>query len=854
MKNASFRITAILLCFMVTLSVFAGAISVSAETKVSNFVGIPYSYVDAKGNMHSNLKAPTYDEVMPYGIIPEKYDSRDYGLVSPVKDQGATGTCWAFSALAACESSLMARGQTDTFEDFSELHLAYTTYHDQYDALGCFDSTFDPNFLDDNLYAKDWLNVGGFYNTALYALASWQGIVSEDVNHGQYSAKKMETVYASLFEIFDTEEYYSLDSLHVQNAINVYVTNPAAVKSLIMEYGAGTVHINSDSLNSETNTFYSPYDVGVNHVVTLVGWDDNYPRENCEVYGEIPLNDGAWLIKNSWGTYLGDEGYYWVSYESKELASGPVQFIDLEPSDNYDNNYQYDDVFDSDNILCNGNPDDLMNEDGYYDNSRLGIVGGGIMANRYTAQKDDEVLKAVGFYTFNENLSYEIIIYKFDGADFFAVSSQQGEQGYMGYHTVELDTPVELTKGEDFMVGIELTDKENPDTPIRFVYDQPNSGIAGFEKHCDFGESYIYTDAEGWVDVKEFADGNLRIKAFTDSREETKSVDDYYESYNGKTRNELMEELSLLVNSTYAEVVYDTLHYSKNSLDDFSEYYHYAYSLIVDDEWPMSYPELYTAREFDGIIEELNRRYDALLPFDIYECVELYYVDSEIVPGIEAVEGYEQYVENYNEIANMADVDEMTWELLYDEIIPFASSNYQNIMIEVIKTGYGGSRIQLYGDVDNSGVVNVKDATKIQKILAMTEEYDIYSENRADVNHQFGINVKDATEVQKLSANVIEYLGIYDMQFGVADESEMFDFVKVSRETAINNLEAAVKAVNDNYYIDYLLEGNFAELTLGVAVLDAEEVLNNPDGVHAQIIDFKARNIMWIMSNMGAAG
>ena len=49
-----------------------------------------------------------------------------------------------------------------------------------------------------------------------------------------------------------------------------------------------------------------------NHEVAIVGWDDNYSRTNFRNYASI--GDGAWIVKNSWGSNWADNGYFYVSY------------------------------------------------------------------------------------------------------------------------------------------------------------------------------------------------------------------------------------------------------------------------------------------------------------------------------------------------------------------------------------------------------------------------------------------------------------------------------------------------------------------------------------------------------------
>ena len=72
--------------------------------------------------------------------------------------------------------------------------------------------------------------------------------------------------------------------------------------------------------------------------MAIIGWDDNYPRENFGSYK--PSSNGAWLIANSYGDDFGKEGYFWMSYEEPSLTEY-YSFIST-TSDTYDNNYQYD--------------------------------------------------------------------------------------------------------------------------------------------------------------------------------------------------------------------------------------------------------------------------------------------------------------------------------------------------------------------------------------------------------------------------------------------------------------------------------------------------------------------------------
>ncbi len=835
MKNTK-KIFALILCLLLLIS--AGIIpSASADTgEGSQFMGIPASYRGSDGLYYSNIR-PSEESFSSFSVLPSKYDSREAGLVTPVRDQGQTGTCWAHATLAACESSMLAQGQTSSFEDFSELHLSYTAYNTPFDALGFFDSYVDPEYVFITQNGGDWLNYGGFTNTALNALISWCGPVPENANHGQYSSSKFQMMNPLNFEIHNPEEFYTLNSMHVENAYNVYANNQTAVKELIMEYGAGSVHINANKLNYDTSTFFS-YTFGCNHVVTIIGWDDSYPRENCEVDGLMPDNDGAWLIKNSWGDYEGIDGYYWLSYEDQSMLERPVQFIALNTEDNYDNNYQYDDVFADDTYVYFGNTEDLWDENGNMHPERIGIVGGGTMANIYTAQKEDEVLKAVGFFTANSNLNYEITIYKFDGDSMVAVSNTSGTEPFEGYHTRELDTPVSLAQGESFMVAVTLYSLENPDEAIRFTYDGISDLDMGMVKVSTQGESILYTEERGWLDLQDIGQGNFRIKAFTDSKYEGEiPTADYYDYYMDMSRDDLLTELTSLVDVVYFYTPSDVASYSKTSLEAFSEYYYYATSVVYNA------PELYTAQELYYIIGKLNAKYDALEPFDIRDFAQDYFVDDYTISFVSTLVGYNDYLTAFNELIDSANEGEITADLLYDTYIPGFMELNRSITLEAIYAGYGDSNLQLRGDANGDAEINIKDSTLIQKILAESAELNIYAFFGGNCDRDMILTVRDATHIQKYVANVIEYLGFYDNSFAWGDEP-MFDAPLTDTETAIENLTNALSWVSD-YDVEFLLEGSDSDLVLACIIMDANEVLEAPENYHPQVIDFKARNLLW---------
>lgn len=295
------------------------------------------------------------------------------------------------------------------------------------------------------------------------------------------------------------------------------------IKQIILENGATGLHyyvqFDNTYFNEETGAYYCDEVLYVNHEVLIVGWDDSYPKENFNEDCR-PENDGAWLLRNSWGTEWGDEGYFWLSYEDKNIIYAP--FYKLESKDNYAKNYQYDIAGWGISISA----DEFINADKA---SKTGY-----MSNIFTAESNEQ-LEAVSFYTTDTGTEYEISVYTGVSANkptsgTQAYSGQSGMEPYAGYHTIELNEAVKLKAGESFSVVVKL---ENPSYPYAIPVE---ICTLPWEKETpDYmgsgGESYYSADGEVWADVTDMCDimntkgrvyvTNVCLKAFTNPLSES---------------------------------------------------------------------------------------------------------------------------------------------------------------------------------------------------------------------------------------------------------------------------------------------------------------------------------------------
>ncbi|MBQ0105288.1 MAG: Ig-like domain-containing protein [Armatimonadetes bacterium] len=273
----------------------------------------PYTYPNAVPAKTKDLVGGMVDIIIDNLSIPSAYDSRNYGFVTPVRQQSPWGTCWAHASIHSMESSyLIENGLSSDMVSFSPLNLAWKCRSDI------------PDYEDVDADTIDRvLNSGGNSANATTYLKNLTGPVweADDPYVDPYTTKNRQPEKAAAIM-----GSYNLITSHGQFSDEQKIK---IVKAYIMRYGAAYISYNSADTGylakDDLETFYYPENSGNNHAVTLVGWDDEFDNANFmydpkDYVPEGVEPKGAWLCKNSWHSSWGAMGgYFWISYHEPSL-------------------------------------------------------------------------------------------------------------------------------------------------------------------------------------------------------------------------------------------------------------------------------------------------------------------------------------------------------------------------------------------------------------------------------------------------------------------------------------------------------------------------------------------------------
>lgn len=416
-------------------------------------VGFEYDYLWEPITNTARLTSENPEE----SYLPSYYNFADESKLPSIKDQGDLGTCWAFASLTAMETTLLPEEDYDFSEDHMSLNEVFSMSQEK----------------------------GGEYSMAIAYLASWKGPVLE--SQDPYG------------------DGVTIDGLnavkHVQEVQVIKSKEVETIKKMVYEYGAveSSLYLSTTTrydgetgyYNIRNNAYCYTGDLKPNHDVVIIGWDDDFSKEN---FNADVAGDGAFICRNSWGSDFGDQGNFYISYYDTVLGTSNEVYTKIEPVDNYDNIYQSD--------LCG-----WVGQIGYSRDTAY-------FANIYKA-KSDEYLEAVSFYATDKNTEYSIYVCEdFEDTSSLIVTEDPvmtGKFPYAGYYTVDLNKSFALKKGQKYGVIVKITtpDSKRP-IAIEYISNEKTQNV-----DISDGESYISLRGLEWENLEKEHEANVCLKAFT---------------------------------------------------------------------------------------------------------------------------------------------------------------------------------------------------------------------------------------------------------------------------------------------------------------------------------------------------
>jgi C1A family cysteine protease len=215
---------------------------------------------------------PVNNEIKKTRSLPSSF----IGTVTSIKNQGSCGSCWAFAAVGLMEAMILKNDGVEV--DLSEQHM-----------------------LDCNPWG--WGCGGGF----------WPNDMLVDTG-SPYESCYPYLAYETPCETGCPIDY-TIQSWEFVTEDNV-VPPTDLIKQAIYTYGAVAAGVYVDrNFQAYTGGVLNKCKKRVNwtnHAIILCGWDDA---------------KGAWLLKNSWGTGWGENGYMWIQYGCDKVGDGAHYFI-----------------------------------------------------------------------------------------------------------------------------------------------------------------------------------------------------------------------------------------------------------------------------------------------------------------------------------------------------------------------------------------------------------------------------------------------------------------------------------------------------------------------------------------------
>lgn len=685
--------------------------------------------------------------------MPEKYDPRPLGIFTDVKDQGDINICWMYANAGSVEQYISKN------------------YGSKFNISAAHGGVAMSNSIGNGTvgYYNNNADFGGNSAKALQYFTNWNAPIFNDetfqwnssVSENAYPLSKVVSQNVTPVE----SEFFNAPSLfNVTSAHYLEIREPEMIKNAIKQYGGvvtGITNIGLPVLNQKGEwTFYSDSaSLSTEHAVLIVGWDDNYSKDNFS--GNKPARDGAWLVKDSRSSY----DYFWMSYQEGSLLSAGNEFSVVtgvqKATDNehmlsydyfipaYNNSFYFcDDVY-----LCN--VFDISDYTNTY--NQINKVMLYLRANR--CRYEVRVMQTDRSGNLPNNL---------DSIMPLATGTYAGE----GYLTVPLNTPFKFSSNNKCAVFVKLSPVSST-SKINIPYEGTflnNRDTQIVKPQINDGESYYGTEDNigniNWKDCNvdnSYSDdgekGNLIIRpVLSKSNITPENVT--------VTPDKIIDndsDLNIQINS---EVDLFSIHTASNYvLRQDVDYVRTANGIILKSGYINSLNNAYTE-----LVLEFNNDTTKVVEVNPKAVITDVSISGKPIIGdtltavCTGIPEKDEYTVNYQwqssingtvwtDIANAGTAEYTVNVNDTDRYlrVKITSPMFGNVEYPMEK--YSAStecKAVLLGDVNMDGKLTVSDCTLIQNYVMEMAEFSKEQMLAADVNRDNIINITDSTELQKI--------------------------------------------------------------------------------------------------------
>lgn len=506
-------------------------------------------------------------------IIPEN---------TKIRNQMQTPWCLSFAALATLESSLAIQdknaGKAVKEYDFSEEHMAYSTQDSSFkdgkaNKMGLHKNVNEGYSI---IAIQEYFSNGmGVVNEEDYPFDNSTGNIDISKLNQPIAATVLDTFVFPQLSIKSTSEFSKDKISDLIKEMKTYIKKYGGITATLATGGANK----NKYINWSNNSLNNPENISLNsldHAVCIIGWDDNYSKDNFNTNYK-PQNNGAWIVKNSWGNIVelgnttklkeevfdqidestrkqyninssnditdeilihvleelftgltnirivngvayGDRDsksfYMYISYETPSIYVSNMGVTKAELGKNYDNLYQYDEFGPTKHI-------NIANTSVY-------------MANVFKRDASkNEKLTRVSIYS-PKKQNYQIYVNPDNSKKTISDLKQVSVSGNQkivtldsGFHTLEIEEPLELT-GDSFVVVVKASNDDNNSqisVETKCSSEEDPKGLLS-NVEVSAGQSFFSIDdnlkENNWTDMLnlKLSDGtaipsNANIKAYT---------------------------------------------------------------------------------------------------------------------------------------------------------------------------------------------------------------------------------------------------------------------------------------------------------------------------------------------------